>query len=122
MSKEDIVNLAKSLDGKKARVKKYQTAPLGEKEIKLPKDVKDGLEAHFGAKLNKVRVHSGGNIREVGKELKVKVFTIAETVYVSKPGDAKNSELLAHELTHVIQQSGGRMPKRSKPGTAFVTK
>ena len=122
MSKETVKAKAEALQGKKASVKKYQTEPADTKELKLPKDVREGLEEQFGAKLSKVRVHIGGNIKDVGKELKAKAFTIGQNVYFTKSGDAKNSELIAHELTHVIQQSGGKMPKKSKPGTAFVSK
>ncbi|MFD3189766.1 DUF4157 domain-containing protein [Sedimentitalea sp. HM32M-2] len=123
MSKDSVKAVAETQSGKKASIRKYQTEPADTKELKLPKDVREGLEAHFsGAKLSKVRVHMGGNIKEVGKELKAKAFTIGQNLYVTKSGDAKNSELLAHELTHVIQQAGGKMPKKSKPGTAFVAK
>ncbi len=122
MSKDEVKAKADALKGKKAKIKKYQTEPSGTKELKLPRDVKAGLEEQFGAKLSKVRVHIGGNIKDVGKELKAKVFTIGQNVYLTKSGDAKSNELLAHELTHVIQKSGGKMPKKSKPGTAFVTK
>lgn len=123
MSKDIVKAKAEKLKGKKAKVKKYKTEPVGTKELKLPKPVLEGLEEHFrGAKLSKVRVHVGGNIMEVAKELKAMAFTIGENVYVRKAGDAKNNELLAHELTHVIQQSNGKMPKKSKPGTALVSK
>jgi len=122
MSKDEIIQTADALAGKKARLKKFSTEPTSDKEVKLPKDVKDALEEHFNVKLTMVRVHSGGNIRDVGKELKAKAFTIGQNVYVTKPGMAKDKQLLAHELTHVIQQSGGKMPKRAKPGTALISK
>lgn len=122
MKKEDIVQLATKLNGKKARVKRLKTQPQSDKAQKLPKEVRQGLEEHFGAKLAKVRVHTGGNLKDVGKELKAKSFTIGENIYFAKPGDAKNRELLAHELTHVIQQTRGKMPKRAKAGTALVSK
>lgn len=122
MKKEDVIQKAQSLKGKKAKIKKLDQDPQGDKVFKLPKEVKAGLEEHFGAKLAKVRVHAGGNLIDLNKKLKSKAFTVGENVFVKKPADAKNSDLLAHELTHVIQHSGGRMPKKSKPGTAFVSK
>jgi hypothetical protein len=122
MSVEEVKSTAEGLAKKKARIKKLKTEPADTKEKKLPKDVLDGLEEHFGTNLSKVRVHIGGNAKEVCKELKTKAFTIGENIYVAKSSDAKNSSLLAHELTHVIQQSGGRMPKKAKPGTALITK
>lgn len=122
MSKDSVIAKAKSLGGKKARMKTCAEAPTGTKEKKLPKDVMDGLQEHFNVKLNKVRVHTGGNIPEIGRKLKAKAFTIDQNIYLVKSGDVKNSELLAHELTHVIQQSGGRLKKKTKPGKALIGK
>lgn len=121
MKAEDVKQLAASLAGKKARAKSCPALPTGTKELKLPKDVKKGLEDHFGANLTKVRLHVGGNARDICKDLKAKAFTHGNDIYLAKPGDAKNQELLAHELTHVIQQGGGRMPK-PRDGKALVTK
>ncbi len=122
MSIDEVKQVAESLSGKKAKVKKYTTEPAGTKSVKLPKDVLKGLEEVFGTKLAKVRVHTGGNIKDICKELKAKAFTIGEDIYFLKPAAAKGNKLLAHELTHVIQQSQGRMPKKAKPGTALVCK
>lgn len=120
-SPEEIAAIAEALGGKKAKRKKVSSGPEGTKEKKLPKEVRAGLEQHFGAKLSKVRIHSGGNIKDVCKEVKARAFTIGNDVYFMRPGDAKNSELLAHELTHVLQQGHGRMPK-PKDGLAWTSK
>lgn len=122
MSKESVIAIAKSLAGKRAKLKRLQTEPTGTKEKKLPKDVREGLEEHFKIKLSKVRVHIGGNIKDVARELKAKAFTIDQNLYFAKSGDAKKSDLLAHELTHVIQQSGGKIKKKSKAGKALTSK
>ena len=122
MSIEDVKQTAESLKGKKAKLKRYQTEPADTNAKKLPKDVLKGLEDHFGIKLTKVRVHTGGNIKDVCKELKAPAFTIAQDIYFKTPAAAKDTRLLAHELTHVIQQSQGKMPKKAKPGTALIAK
>lgn len=122
MNKDDVIKIASEQAGKKAEVKKLSAPPTSDKQIKLPRDVKQGLEQHFDAKLTPVRVHTGGNIKDLCKQMKCKAFTIGPDVYVKKTSDAKNSELLAHELTHVIQKSQGRMPKKARPGTALVSK
>ena len=122
MSIEDIKQVAEGLAKKKAKVKKLKTEPADTTDKKLPKDVLKGLEEHFGIKLGKVRVHTGGNLKDVCKEIKTRAFTIGENIYFAKPGDAKDNNFLAHELTHVIQQSAGRMPKKAKEGTALVSK
>ena len=122
MKAQDIKQIAQGLSGKKAKIKKLKTEPADTKAKKLPKEVKDGLEEHFRTKLSKVRVHTGGNLKDVCKEMKAKAFTVGENIYFGKPAHGKDSELLAHELTHVIQKSQGKMPKKAKPGTALVSK
>jgi uncharacterized protein DUF4157 len=122
MSIEEVKQIAESLSGKKAKVKKLKTEPADTKSKKLPKQVVKGLEEVFRAKLTKVRVHTGGNVKDVCKELKARAFTIGQDIYFKKPEDSKDHKKLAHELTHVIQQSQGRMPKKAKPGTALIAK
>ena len=119
---EDVNQPAESLKGKKAKTKKLKTEPADTKAKKLPKDVLKGLEDHFGIKLAKVRVHTGGNIKDICKELKASAFTIAQDIYFKTPAAAKDNKLLAHELTNVLQQSQGKMPKKAKPGTALISK
>lgn len=121
MKPEDVKKLAQDLNGKKARVKKFEALPKGTKPVKLPKGVMKGLEDHFKVKLTKVRLHVGGDAKDVCKKLKAKAFTHGFNVYLSKNGDAKNDRLLAHELTHVIQQGNGKWPK-PKPGKALTSK
>ncbi|MCB1342326.1 MAG: DUF4157 domain-containing protein [Pseudooceanicola sp.] len=122
MSKEDVIQQAQSAEGKKARFKKLETEPTGTREKKLPKDVKAGLEEHFGVKLGKVRVHTGGNIKDICRELKTKVFTIDQNIYFAKTGDAKNTEILTAQLTQVIQMFNDKMKKKTKEGRAVVGK
>lgn len=122
MSKEQVIQIAQSLQGKRSRLKSCDAEPSGTKEKKLPRDVRAGLEEHFKVKLSKVRVHTGGDIKEIATKLKAKAFTINQNIYFKKSADAKNPELLAHELTHVIQQGGGKMKKVTKPGKALISK
>ena len=108
--------------GKKAKVKTLDDTVSGTKALKLPKDVKEAFaEAFPKAKLQTVRVHVGGNAKELCKSLKAKAFTQGANIYFGKPGDGKNSELIAHELAHVVQQSQGKVPKEQK-GKALVSK
>jgi len=119
---EDVKAIAESLKGKKAKVKSLEAKPQGTKATKLPKDVANGLEEVFGAKLSKVRVHVGGNAADMCKEIKAKAFTYGNDIFLSKPGYAKDAKFLAHEMTHVLQQAGGKkMPKEQK-GKVLVTK
>ncbi|MFN4158096.1 MAG: DUF4157 domain-containing protein [Gemmobacter sp.] len=118
---EKIKAVVGDLKGKKAKLKTIEGKPEGTKEAPLPPAVKKALEDELGADLSKVRVHTGGNAADMANELKAKAFTIGNDIYFAKPGDAKDAELLAHELTHVVQQGNGRVPKE-KDGKALTSK
>ncbi len=118
---DEVKAIAAGLKGKKAKLKDLKEEPSGTKEKKLPKDVQKGLEEHFKAKLNKVRVHVGGNAPDICKSLKADAFTYGQNIYLKKGSEANNSRLLAHELTHVLHQTKGKM-KNDKKGKVLVTK
>lgn len=109
-------------DGRKSKLKKLETKPSGTKEKKLPKPLLSELEDQFGIKLNRVRVHTGGNIAEIAKELKAKVFVIDQNIYCVKPGDAKNPEVLKNHLTQAINLFKDKLKKKTKDGRAIVGK
>ncbi len=122
MSKEDVIAKAKELSGRRAKPKACSDLPDGTKARKLPKDVRAGLEDHFGVKLAKVRVHSGGTAPDIAKSLKARAFTYGQDIYFKKAADSRKPEILAHELVHVIQYHKGKMPKKAKPGRVLVGK
>ncbi|WP_264212477.1 eCIS core domain-containing protein [Leisingera thetidis] len=121
LNPEEVKAHIEALNGKKAKRKKLKTQPEGTTEKKLPSDLRKGLEAHFGGNLGKVRVHVDGNAKDVCRELKAKAFTVGNNIYVMKPAFAKDTELLAHELAHVLEQGKGKMPK-AKDGVALTSK
>ncbi len=118
---EEIKQIAEDLKGKRPKVKSLDVDLQGTKTKKLPRDVKKGLEEHFGSKLDKFRIHFAGNAGDLCKEINAKAFTQGSDIVLRKPGDSADSKLLAHELTHVLNQSKGRVPKVQK-GKVFVTK
>lgn len=119
---EDIIKqVVEDLQGKKAKIKTLEGKPEGTKEEPLPPAIKKALEEHLEADLGKVRVHTGGNAAELCKGLGAKAFTIGHDIYFAKPGDARDAEMLAHELYHVVQQGGGKVPKE-KDGKVLTSK
>ncbi len=124
MAKEnEIVGAAaKKVQGKKAKTKRLKTEPKDTTAKPLDRKIRGALEETLKADLKKVRIHTGGNVEQVARELRAKAFTIGNDIYLAKPGDAKNVKLLAHEVIHVMQQStGGKMPK-AKKGKVLVSK
>ena len=118
---EEIAAKVEATKGRKAKRRKLTSEPEGTKGKKLPSDLRKGLEAHFRSKLSKVKVHIGGNAKDLCKELRAKAFTIGNDVYFARPASAKDNNLLVHELAHVLQQGRGRMPK-PRDGQALVSK
>ena len=109
---EDIIRqTANDLKGRKARVRSISAKPEGTRKSPLPPAVKKALEAQFGADMCKVRVHTGGNVPDLAKELGAKAFTIGNDICFAHPGDATDPETLAHQMPFMVQQGGGRMPK-----------
>ena len=81
----------------------------------LPDEVRSFMEPRFGADLSQVRVHTGSEAVQMNKELNAQAFTHRKDIYFGSgrynPGSSEGKHLLAHELTHVIQQTGAVQPK-----------
>jgi hypothetical protein len=66
------------------------------------------MEGAFGADFSGVRVHTGAEAATLSESLQARAFTTGNDVFFGKGADPSSSpELLAHELTHVVQQGDG---------------
>src|SRR5262245_34908889 len=72
------------------------------------------MEGFFGADLGDVRVHAGADAATLAKSLGAEALTIGRAIYFAQgkydPLSRTGKALLGHELTHVVQQSQGRLP------------
>ena len=79
----------------------------------LPKETRTSMESSIGADFSGVRIHTDSAAVQMNKELGAQAFTNGGDVYFNKGKyNTKTSDgqhLLAHELTHVVQQ--GASPK-----------
>ena len=79
----------------------------------LDAGTKTTMEGTLGASLDGVRVHVGEESDHLNRSITAKAFTTGNDVFVRSdnwaPGSSSTQRLLAHELTHVVQQ-------RSMPG------
>jgi len=66
------------------------------------------MEPRFGADFSSVRVHTGGEAVQMNQDLGAQAFTHGSDVYFGAGKDPGNNELTAHELTHVVQQTGAQ--------------
>jgi hypothetical protein len=77
------------------------------------------MESRFGADFSNVKIHTGEYAAQMSKELNAQAFTVGSDVYFNRgkyaPESDNGKNLLAHELTHTIQQSGniGRSIQRT---------
>jgi hypothetical protein len=77
----------------------------------LPGTVRRQMEAGFGGRdFSQVRVHTGSEANRLAGTLDAHAFTTGNDIFFAlnryQPESAEGKELLAHELTHVVQQGG----------------
>ncbi|WP_448266105.1 eCIS core domain-containing protein [Nostoc sp. DSM 114159] len=74
-------------------------------------DIREPMEVAFGADFSGVKVHTDGQSDQLNRSIQARAFTTGQDVFFRSgeynPGSRAGQELLAHELTHVVQQSGG---------------
>jgi hypothetical protein len=74
-------------------------------------DTRNFLEPRFGQDFSDVRVHTGAESNDLNNELQARAFTTGSDIFFRdgeyNPNSDSGKELLAHELTHVVQQGGG---------------
>ena len=80
------------------------------------------MEAQFGADLSGVRIHTDAPAILLAKALKAQAFTRGGDIFFNEgkfaPGSREGEHLLAHELTHTVQQ--GAVEPDPSPGSADI--
>jgi hypothetical protein len=76
----------------------------------LPEDVRGDMEGRLGSDLSDVRVHTDADAHSLNESVAARAFTVGSDVFFKQgsysPGSTDGEKLLAHELTHVVQQGG----------------
>jgi hypothetical protein len=74
----------------------------------LGTDVRSYMEPRFNANFGNIRVHTDPEAASLNNQLSARAFTYQNHVFFSRdqyqPGTGEGKHLLAHELTHTIQQ------------------
>ena len=74
----------------------------------LPNDVRDFMEPRFDADFSSVRVHSDETAARLSARVSARAFAYRNHIFFGRsqyqPNTPQGAELLAHELTHTIQQ------------------
>lgn len=83
----------------------------------LSKTTQTEMESSFGTDFSDVNIHTDQDAVHMNKELGAKAFTHGKDIYFNSgkynPDTTEGKRLLAHELTHTIQQKGGDTIQRS---------
>ena len=72
----------------------------------IPAGVRAGVEAETGGDLSSATVHAGPEASKLAGELDARAFTFGSQVVLGAGARMDDSRLLAHEATHVVQQTG----------------
>ena len=77
----------------------------------IPRADRGDFEARFGHDFSRVRIHAGGEAREASDAIGARAFTVGDHIAFAAgewaPGTSAGRRLLAHELSHVVQQQAG---------------
>ena len=78
--------------------------------ISLSEDVNRFMSNAIGTDFSQVKLHTGSNAVQMNRQLGARAFTHGNDIYFNSgeylPESQGGKQLLAHELTHVIQQNG----------------
>jgi len=78
----------------------------------LPSRTRGFMESRMGSDFGHVRVHQGAQAHALNREISARAFTLGSDIFFGagqyQPESEKGRHLLAHELTHVLQQGGAR--------------
>jgi hypothetical protein len=85
----------------------------------LSPDTRAFFEPRFGRDFSDVRVHTGGAAEQSAREVRAHAYTVGCNIVFGSgrfaPETHAGRRLIAHELTHVVQQSGSEGFGRGRP-------
>lgn len=80
--------------------------------VPLGANVRQFMEPRFGADFSRVQVHADRRAAVLSQSLSARAFTYGRHIYFNEdeyqPETPEGKRVLAHELTHVIQQGGSQ--------------
>jgi hypothetical protein len=115
--KEEVIQ-AKTIDNQVAPLEQQQESsevpPTVHEALRSPSQPLDPvtrafMEPRFGHNFSRVRVHSGTAAERSAREVNAHAYTVGHNIVFGMgrfvPGTHEGQRLIAHELTHVVQQS-----------------
>ena len=91
----------------------------------LAPDVKGEMESRLGHDFSDVRVHNDSQAHESARSVNAHAYTVGSNVVFQRdrfdPSSSEGKTMLAHELTHVVQQRSGPVDGTSTGGGIKVS-
>jgi hypothetical protein len=93
--------------------------------VALGGETRQFMESRFGYDFSGVRIHTGVHAEAMNRDVRSHAFTSGTDIYFNagqyRPESDSGRHLLAHELTHVVQQTGPRggsgvVQEQAQPG------
>ena len=104
-----VMRKAKSGNSKRADTPREIQNRLG-RGRPLEGGVRSRMESAFGRSFSQVRAHTDSTAARLANDLNARAFTVGHHVAFDsgeyKPGNMLGDALIAHEMAHVVQQSG----------------
>ena len=89
----------------------------------LDEGVRSSMESGFGADFSNVRVHTGTQADTLNRSLNARAFTVGRDIFFKggeyNAGSSGGKKLLAHELTHTVQQGAAGVQRDTVQRMAF---
>ena len=86
----------------------------------LDRDTRGFMESRLGADFSDVRVHTDGKATDSARSVQAYAYTVGNDVVFQSdkysPDSESGQRMLAHELTHVVQQRSGPVDGTPAPG------
>ena len=99
-------------------------APLGAGKA-LPEKVRRDMEPRFQADFSRIRLHTDEHAAALTRQMHAHAVTIGENIYFApgqfSPDTSEGRELLAHELTHTIQQGAAQQTIAADGGAGAIS-
>ncbi len=116
----------KTSEGSKIQFKKEEeetSGEIGETELAqqkggglpLPDSTKNQMEEGFGSDFSNVRIHTDEKAADMNRKLGAQAFAHGNDIFFNEgkynPGSRSGQHLIAHELTHTLQQGTAQQPQ-----------
>jgi hypothetical protein len=80
----------------------------------LPDNIQRTMSQHLGYDFSKVRVKTDAEAADLSRQLGARAFTQGRDIWLGRGESINDTRLMAHELTHVVQQGAASRIDRKK--------